>query len=126
MLTCNAMTCPGGCCMGTTCVTNQTDQRCGTAGAACAPCGACFQCSNAGTCTVDNAARWDLICASATLAGTKSWDPATPETPLPDPYCRLAVDSVLRGTTNTKNETLMPVWNQSITDGIPLTTTLLT
>lgn len=124
-LACNATTCPFGCCMGATCISVRTDDRCGTGGAECAPCGACFQCSTAGSCAATPSARWDVICASANLEASESWDPATPDGPLPDPYCRLSVDSMVRGTTGIKNETLTPVWNQSVT-ATSLTTTILT
>jgi hypothetical protein len=84
-----------------------------------------------GACTPDETARWSLTCVSATVTPTHnglSWDPATPLSPLPDPYCRLTIDGDVRGTTDIETETLAPVWNQSISgnSGTNLTTSVLT
>src|SRR5215471_12674571 len=92
---CGPATCPNGCCMDSkTCVTHRTVQLCGGAGASCAPCAACYRCSTTGACELDPAARWDLICASASVAplkpGNTTWDTASVGTnPAPDPFCQL-------------------------------------
>ncbi len=119
---CSALTCPNGCCMGGTCVTNRNDERCGTAGATCAPCSACSQCSNAGACALIASAQWNVVCVSATIAPTKPegtiWDSSgTTTTAVPDPFCQLTLDGVPRTGARTPvlMDTLAPVWNQTIT-----------
>lgn len=113
---CNATTCPDGCCAEGRCVTNLSDSRCGNAGAACAPCGNCFRCSARGICGLVDSSRWQVICASATIAPTRAdgemWDSSG--NPLPDAICR----STSGGETVASQaapDTLSPTWNESIT-----------
>ena len=116
--------------MGPMCITaTRTDARCGSGGMECKACGACLECSTAGTCTPAATARWDLVCVSATVAPIhdgESWDNGSQTASLPDPYCELVVDGVTRDTTDVKEDTLTPTWNQSITGGTTLTTSTLT
>jgi hypothetical protein len=116
---CNAVTCPNGCCNGTTCVTNRTNQRCGTAGIACAPCAACTQCSAAGACALTPASRWDVVCSSASIAPTMAnggpWDNGMGG--LPDPFCQFTLNGIAQVATATITNTLTPVWDETISPG---------
>jgi hypothetical protein len=107
--------------MGTVCMTNRNDQRCGAAGAACAPCPACYQCSNMGVCGLDPGALWDVICSSATIATTMpsntngAWDTGVNgAAALPDPFCQFVRNGSAEAETTTLANTLEPVWNQSV------------
>ena len=116
--------------MGAMCITStRTDARCGSGGAECKACGACLECSSAGACTPAATARWDLICASAVITPLhdgEDWDSGSQSTQAPDPYCELILDGFSRGTTETKDDTLMPAWNESISGDTPLTSSVLT
>ena len=117
---CDASNCANGCCMGSMCVTNRTDQRCGNAGAACAPCDPCYQCSNRGVCGLTPGAPWDVICSSATLTPTMpmnangAWDAGNGVGALPDPFCQFTRNGNAQATTTTLMNTLAPVWDESI------------
>jgi hypothetical protein len=132
--TCNATTCPTGCCMGNVCRNGRNDQRCGTAGAACAPCPSCYQCSNTGVCGLDPDAVWDVICSSATISASmpsnvnSAWDTDTTGVgTLPDPFCQFTRNGDAQMATTTLMNTLAPVWNQSIAPtNVDLTESFLT
>lgn len=117
---CSPSTCANGCCSGGTCVANRTDQICGRAGAACAPCDACSQCSALGVCALNPTARWNVICSSATLTPTRpgnlAWDTdVLGAAALPDPFCEFVMGASALVSTDILSNTLVPMWNQSIT-----------
>ncbi len=68
--TCNAASCPTGCCAGNLCVpyTGQSSGLCGTAGASCSACSAGLSC-NSGACTVTTACDF-FSCAGCCSGGT--------------------------------------------------------
>jgi hypothetical protein len=144
---CGPATCANGCCEGNSCITARTDARCGNGGAACGACGKCFRCATAGgSCEVDPASTWRMICATAVVAATQPdgqpWDatqgggpggpgngmgpgqgpaPGMAAAELPDPTCRLSnVLWTADASTAVLMNTLTPAWNESITP-TPLT-----
>lgn len=143
---CGPATCAKGCCEGDTCITARTDGHCGNGGAACAACGKCFRCANAGSCEVEPASTWRMLCSSAVLSATQPngqpWDapqaggpgrpgngmgpgqgpgPGVASAELPDPTCRLSFGLLTAdASTSVLMNTLTPTWNESITP-TPLT-----
>lgn len=129
---CDASTCANGCCMGTTCVRDRTVEHCGMGGVACAACDHCFKCSSSGSCELDPASTWNVICGAATIESTQAngtmWDPSTgqggpgtggpgtggPGTgtgTLPDPVCQFVSGVTVQRQTAIAMDTLMPAWN---------------
>jgi len=121
VVTCNAVTCPTGCCDGARCVTTPTTQQCGLAGAACQACAACQRCSSSGACELDPQSRWQMFAVSATLAPLYSdgspWDGPRDlyGGALPDPLVRFEMPvGTAVGYTDTIVDTLAPMWNQAV------------
>ena len=131
--TCNASSCPNGCCQNGQCVTNRTSQACGNGGGACAPCGACLRCGSAGACEPDPSSSWKVTCVSAKVSATKPngqvWDPAysSPPQSNADPFCRLDTRDGRSRSSPIMMDTLTPVWNADVTptSGGGLTASLL-
>jgi hypothetical protein len=107
------------------CVAPST-QQCGRGGVECVACGPCQTCTAAGSCDIDPASTWDIVCVSAKLASTQpngaAWDPSAPgpNGPLPDPFCQYErvsglVDPSNAAVTSTITDTLTPMWSQNVT-----------
>ncbi|HEX2658985.1 MAG TPA: hypothetical protein VHU40_11965, partial [Polyangia bacterium] len=139
-VTCGPSTCADGCCMGTTCVRNTTNDRCGMGGAACAACGKCFKCSAAGSCDLDPASIWNVVCGSATIDATmangQEWDQgvgpgglggpgSSNNGGLPDPVCQYLTGATVQKQTSTLSDTLMPAWNAVISPAATSAKTLM-
>ena len=118
---CGPATCPTGCCNNNTCVTAaRTKDRCGTGGVACQACQSCFQCGAvSGSCEVNPTSKWNVICGSASIgdpAKGASWDTgAATGAGLPDTFCQFRVNELAMTETSVKNNSLSPVWNESLT-----------
>jgi hypothetical protein len=122
---CGPGSCPNGCCLDGRCVSGRATSECGTGGGSCRPCGGCEICSASGTCDIDPASSWDVVCVSAVLAPTlpngQPWDPGNgADKPAPDPFCQLEevanqVDSATGKSTNTIQDTYTPSWNFDVT-----------
>jgi hypothetical protein len=75
-----------------------------------------MRCSATGTCEVDPASTWTVICSSAVVLPTRTdgvtaWDPPNGE---PDPYCQFQVNGSNPMRTATIMNSLTPTWEQSI------------
>ncbi|HEY2900156.1 MAG TPA: hypothetical protein VGL59_06255 [Polyangia bacterium] len=93
----------------------------------CAPCGPCEICGPDGTCQIDPASRWEIVCVSAGIADAPpdgdKWDPdaATSAGAAPDPYCQFDTmpgsdgGSATSAMTTTIVDMFSPTWNQVIT-----------
>ncbi|HEX3697332.1 MAG TPA: hypothetical protein VH374_18300 [Polyangia bacterium] len=93
----------------------------------CTPCGPCEICGSDGTCQIDPASRWEIVCVSAGIAAAPpdgdKWDPeaTTSAGAAPDPYCQFDTLSGGDGgpdttdVTTTLADTFTPTWNQVIT-----------
>ena len=132
-LPCGPATCMNGCCEDNVCITNRTANQCGNGGGACAKCAKCFRCGTANSCEVDPASPWKLVCASAMVSATKAdgsvWDAVAamsdPKSAPPDPFCQLKLDASTTVMTSIKKDTVIPVWNESITPNTPPTASRL-
>ena len=103
----------------------------GTGGSPCASCRSCFRCVM-DVCQPDPNAAWNVICSSATIASLKPsgavWDSTSNAPPgtWPDTFCRLTLDNNRVRSTSTVMDSLMPVWNASVTPtGSRITAALL-
>jgi hypothetical protein len=120
-LGCTPSTCPDGCCQGNQCITNTTDQMCGSGAVSCHACDPCFRCGTSHSCEPDPSAGWTVTCVSASIKSTKPngtpWDPATGfgTSALPDPYCQLQTSDSRVRATMALMDTLTPVWNANVT-----------
>jgi len=137
---CNSITCPTGCCLGSTCVPTPTAQRCGRAGVQCQTCAACERCSGAGACEVDPESHWDLSVVSAILdqadphndpSDGPDWDlpPEPSGGSLPDPFCELDVPFIdaqgdpsieVIGQVPAIIDTITPNWATAVAPAQPL------
>jgi len=131
--TCGPNSCPNGCCRQNECVTDRSDQVCGTAGAACNACSNCSRCGAQGSCEPTPSARWTVICQSAVIAPMKpngmTWDAPPPATSgtAPDTFCELTIGGNDTGETAVITDSLNPIWNQPVnpTGGENVTASLL-
>jgi hypothetical protein len=98
------------------------------AGGGCGACPPCMRCAD-GACGVDPASLWKVSCVSATIAPTKPngdpWDPALAGTAAPDPQCSFWLGNSMASQTSVLANTLMPIWNESITPSSRFTAGLL-
>ena len=111
--TCNATSCPNGCCQGSTCLgfAQQTNLLCGKSGAACVSCGS-YACSN-GACG-DNWKVGVVSCVAANKA-SGDWDPFGFTGKLPDPMVLVTVKaSNVSGQTKFVDDNLTPTFNQDV------------
>jgi hypothetical protein len=132
--TCVTLACAGscaGCCDAAgACQAGTADPGCGLGGAACAACGRGRSCA-AGSCVVDPSSSWDVVVVAATIPALDctgaSWDVFGG---LPDPFVTVDVSdgtTQLEGATITIDDTLDPVYGQTVLTGVPaalLTTSL--
>jgi len=87
-----------------------------------------MRCAN-GACAVDPTSLWKVRCASAAIAPMKPngdpWDPVFGGTAAPDPQCSFWLGDSLAAQTSVLSNTLMPMWNESITPSNRFTAGLL-
>ena len=128
---CDAQSCPDGCCDGDVCVTAVNNQRCGNNGRECRTCRSCFRCSSEHLCEPIADAAWTVVCQSAMLADSKpngfSWDSSVGMSQLPDPFCQMTVDGTQTRVSLTVTDSLSPTWNAVVnpTTGATVTSALL-
>lgn len=118
--TCDATSCPLGCCQGGGCKMGTTESACGQGGAPCASCMAWEICGN-GTCKLSTMSKWQVTLVSATVNKAKTWDSwAIGSYRNPDLYAGLSLASPSCSSsgvfkcTPTKANTHSASWNHSL------------
>ena len=84
-------------------------------GASCGSCSKGFKCGGAGSCDVDPSGLWALTITTGNVSekdpSGSAWDfPGG----LPDPFVCLTINGT-RTCTSTAKDTLMPIWNETVT-----------
>lgn len=101
-----------GCCDGDTCLDGFDDDACGFLGQACLSCGADFECDGI-DCAPQSGVQWQVVLLDGEVVSTDpngaAWDAFNGN---PDPF--LSVPA-FEFESNSNNDTLFPVWNQTIT-----------
>lgn len=117
---CISTACAGscdGCCDGETCLDGDALSECGVDGATCQSCGANLTCGDSG-CEPDPMALWDVTVLDGTIALTDAngdaWDSFNG---LPDPYVTMEVVGD-DGETEVIDNSIFPVWNETILVGV--------
>lgn len=113
--TCDASNC-SGCCVGTTCISNTTQQRCGARGAACYSCASHERCAS-GSCALDSQSLWSVTVVSANIddrdEGGTCWDDAVGTCDDPPEAFLAATCGGRQGTTGVQS-TWQPSWRTEL------------